>query len=143
MRRPPNEWINWAARYEVSDELVGQVIAGPFHAQGCNGQLREDWSITPGQRPIVDPVCPVCRVELWNPLARIKLFDLRWQVLQELQRLHRGGQSANLYGRSEQAGILAVADAVFAGRSRVVDGDLNPPDSGERRGLVAGAPVSI
>jgi hypothetical protein len=89
MRRPPNAWINWAARYEVSDELVGQVIAGPFHAQGCNGQLREDWSITPGQRPIVDPVCPVCRVELWNPLARIKLFDLRWQVLQELQRLQR------------------------------------------------------
>jgi hypothetical protein len=100
MKRPPVEWRDVAAPYQVAPEWLAGVIGGPFHAEGCNGRLDEDWS-TPGKGAFVKPECPACGLELWRPRReafetmpkRIKQLDMRWQVLQELQRMSRGGDA--------------------------------------------------
>jgi hypothetical protein len=97
IKRPPSEWLDWDAIYNYSPELIANVIGGPLHAEGCNGRLREDWSQQKEKGPAIDPECPVCGVQLWNPLTedyeptRIRLFDTRWGVLQTLQRQCRNG----------------------------------------------------
>jgi hypothetical protein len=94
INRPPSEWLEWAAPFQTNQQAVADVIGGPFHSEGCNGRLGQDWS-TPARGAFVEPQCPTCDVQLWNPLivgyesTRINLVDMRWQVLRELQRLHR------------------------------------------------------
>lgn len=94
MKRPPREWGDFDAAYRVPPESLAKVIGGPFHAEGCDGRLGEDWS-RPGKGQGVKAECSVCNAELLttkdsDPLW-VKLFDMRWDVLQELQRLNRAG----------------------------------------------------